>query len=272
MEETVTKLLVVIDPVQEEHLALNRAIVTVPHQQARTVHIHLYVALDMDQNDTSADNPAIYKDLDWFARLVKPIEDAGITYTAEMSWSSEWYTSIRMAAERCEADLIMLPVYQPHSVSLKVFSDSVWRLIRTAPCPVLSVRRSTGVQQGRRVVLLAVNFQSSSPEAEQLNEGIIACGKWFQEIYGSDLHIVNAYEDSLHFPDRSRIIKQSGVDNSKIHIVNGRAEDVILDKARELDADLTVLGIRKRFSRWRGSTADRIVNRIGSDLLLLGSE
>ncbi|HUH37297.1 MAG TPA: universal stress protein, partial [Spongiibacteraceae bacterium] len=78
-----------------------------------------------------------------------------------------------------------------------------------------------------------------------------------------------AYSDSLHHPDRSRLARESGVDRANIHTRVGDPEVVIADVAREIDADIVVLGTRSRASRWRGNTSERIITRVECDVLCI---
>ncbi len=81
--------------------------------------------------------------------------------------------------------------------------------------------------------------------------------------------MVNAYSDSLHYPDRAQLATKTGVDSNKIHVKGGSPEDVIAEVAKEVNADVVVIGTRKRSSRWRGNTAERIITRVNCDILAI---
>ena len=85
----------------------------------------------------------------------------------------------------------------------------------------------------------------------------------------AELHIVNAYEDSLNYPDRAELANKTQVDTAKIHVRAGDADEVIATLAKELKADLVVLGTRKRSSRWRGNTSEKIVTKVSCDILAI---
>ncbi len=267
------KFFIVVDPSQDEPLALDRALITaqvVNESAARggveQLDIQVFIAVDADNVDTSADNDRVYRDAAWILdRVVKPLQDAGCQFSVEMSWSTEWYDSIIRAARRFGAERIMMPMVRRPSARDLLFGESVWHLLRTAECPVLLVQ--PGSRPRRNKILAAVNFQSHKPEYQRLNEEILARARWFAENYGAELHFVNAYSDSLHYPDRSALARKTGVENSNIHVRSGDPADVISSVASEIDADVVVLGTRARSSRWRGNTSERIITRVGCDIL-----
>lgn len=268
-----SKILIVVDPTQDAAVALDRAIVTA-ELIAKTPgapserHMHILVAADMDNNDTSAKNERMRRDRTWFTdELLAPLEKSGLDHSLEISWSDDWYGSILKAAKDYGAELIMLPLMKKPSTTDWFFTESVWRLMRTADCPVLIVQPQA--QSKRAVILAAVNFQSHKKEYQTLNDMIIERGQWISETYGADMHVVNAYTDSLNYPDRAQLAQKTAVDTANIHVRQGDPDDVIAEVASEINADIVVIGTRSRFSRWRGHTAEKIVTEVNCDILAI---
>ena len=268
-----SKILIVVDPTQDSAVALDRAIVTAgliantpgaPNKR----HMHILVAADMDNNDTSAKNARMRRDRTWFTdELLAPLENSNLEYSLEVSWSADWYGSILKAATDYGADMIMLPLMKKPSTADWFFTESVWRLMRTAGCPVLIVQPQA--QSKRAVILAAVNFQSHKKEYQTLNDMIIERGQWISETYGAEMHVVNAYSDSLNYPDRSQLAQRTAVDTANIHVRQGDPDTVISQVAAEVNADIVVIGTRSRFSRWRGNTAEKIVTGVHCDILAI---
>lgn len=259
-------IFVVVDPVQEQHLALERAVVSAKVFNT-PIHLHLFISVDMDHTDTSVDNEAIIRDKNWFADLVRPIEEAGLSYEAQISWSTDWYGAIIRGAERTNADMIMMPLYQRVKGRDLIFNEANWRLMRTAGCPILVCQ--PGEIGLRKTILAAVNFQSHKPAYQKLNKLIVERSKWMAEKYNADLHFVNAYSDSLNYPDRAVLAKETGVDTSRIHVKSGSPDEVIAATARELNADIVMLGTQNRNSRWRGNTAEKIFTKVRCDVMVI---
>lgn len=263
-------ILIVVDPSQDKPLALDRAINTAKRAAAGTVapKFHIFVAVDYDNTDTSASNPAMNREVTWFLEMIiAPLDESGIEYTVELSWSSDWYSSIIDVSKKHSPELIMLPLISRPSARERMFNESIWHLLRTAQCPVLVVQ--PGSPEERQNILAAVNFQSDKPDYQRLNDMILARGRASAINNGGQLHIVNAYKDSLNYPDRAQLAKKTEVDTANIHVKAGDPDEVIAACAKETQADLIVLGTRSRSSRWRGNTSEKIITKVDCDILMI---
>jgi len=268
-------LFIVVDPSQQDPVALDRALITarlvgknMPPEAVEALHLHVYVAVDFDNVDTSADNPESYQSTDWFFdRIITPLKESGFQYSVEMSWVSDWYAGITTAAQRVQAERIMIPLVHRPRAHERLLGESVWHLLRTAPCPVLLCQPDSRPKRDK--VLVAVNVQSHKPKYQRLNDELIQRGRWFADNYDAELHFVNAYSDSLHYPDRAQLAQKAGIERSRIHVRAGEPADVIASVAQDIDADVVVIGTATRASRWRGNTSERIITRIASDILVI---
>ena len=126
--ETVERVLVVVDPTKDNHPALDRAVITSRIRKTRP-YFHVFMGVDGESIDTSATNPALYRDADWILNLLKPLREEGLNYSSQASWSTQWQQSILEAAKQIEADLIVIPDY---SINARAgfLSDSNWALLR----------------------------------------------------------------------------------------------------------------------------------------------
>ncbi len=265
------RVLVVVDPSSSGGLlALERALST-NDEIAKTAYgkpleIKVLLAVDTDSVDTSADNPAILRDSDWMMeKVVAPLSDRGYPFSVQVSWSTDWYGTILRVARAEQIDSIMLPLAtKPHERG-RLFNESVWRLMRTAQAPVLFAQPNSAPK--RKVLLAALNVQSHKPEHQKLNESTLVRARGMASLFGAELHVVNAYEDSLNYPDRSQLVAMTGVDSANIHVMAGETDDVIRQVATKINADLLILGTRPRPNRWRGTTAERIITRLDCDIM-----
>lgn len=265
------RVLVVVDPSSPGGLlALERALVTnaeiAKTSYGKPLEIKVLLAVDTDNVDTSADNPDILRDSGWMMdKVVGPLGERGYPFKVEVSWSTDWYGTILRAARSEPVDTIMLPLAsKPHERG-RLFNESVWRLMRTASAPILFAQPNVAPQ--RKVLLAALNIQSHKPEHQQLNESTLVRAKGMASLFGAELHVVNAYEDSLNYPDRSQLAAMTGIDTANIHVLAGETDDVIRKVAKDINADLLILGTRPRPNRWRGTTAERIITRLDCDIM-----
>ncbi|WP_111643081.1 universal stress protein [Marinimicrobium alkaliphilum] len=267
------KIFVVVDPSAKEHVALERAVIT-SALHATKPYIYVFVAVDGDATDTRASNDSLFRDQRWFDEQIKqPLESAGLDYLIEVSWSTEWQKSIHQSAKRFGADLIYLPVQAKHNTRRFTFSESKWELLKGADCPVVLIR--PGAKPQRKVILAAVNFQARRDVQRELNTIIIEQARHYAEVYGAELHVVNAYLDSMLYPDRGRLAKETQTPSERIHVKNGYSSDVIAQVAEEINADLVVMGTLGQtgmLKTRRGNTAERIIAALDDDVMVINHE
>jgi len=264
------KLLVVVDPNDVEQLALHRTLVTAGLRETAP-KIKVFVGVDPEAVDTRSNNDNLVRDQPWFENEVfKGLNDAGLEYDLEVSWSSEWQKSILESAKRFGADEVLLPIHPKTNRLRFTFSENKWDLLKSVSCPVVLVR--PGAQEKRRVILAAVNFQAKSSEQQALNQRILDRSHRTAALYGADLHVVNAYVDSNHYPDRGALAKQSELPAERLHVSVGYTDEVVANTAAEIDADLVIVGTLnqhgKKSSR-RGNTAARVIGNQKVDVMVV---
>ncbi|BFM17762.1 universal stress protein UspE [Maricurvus nonylphenolicus] len=263
------KLFVVVDPNDDEHVALERALITASQREVKP-KIRVFIAVDHEAVDTRADNDNLFRDTAWFDEKVRgPLEAAGVEADAELSWSSEWQWAIQRSASHFGADTIYLPVHKPSNARRFTFSDSKWDLLKTADCPVLLVR--PGAKPERKVVLAAVNFQADRENQRELNDRVLERGRLVAERNNADFHVVNAYVDSMLYPDRGKLANETGLPAEKIHVRSGYTDEVVAEVAKDIEADIVIIGTLgqtgKRRTR-RGNTASRVIAGLNSDVMV----
>lgn len=266
------KLFVVVDPTADQHIALERAII-ISNLQTTKPQLYVFVAVDAEATDTRATNDNLFRNQNWFDETIKqPLANAGLDYLIEVSWSTEWQESIRQSAKRFGADLIYLPVHAKTS-SRFTFTESKWELLKGAYCPVVLIRPGANAQ--RKVILAAVNFQAQRDVQRELNKKILSNAKHYAQVYGADLHVINGYLDSMTYPDRGRLVNETGLPAERIHVKNGYTSDVVSALAEEINADLVVMGTLGQngmTTTRRGNTAERLIAALDTDVMVINHE
>jgi len=263
---------VVVDPNDEKHVALERALTTSRDRNPQP-RLAVFVAVDGEAVDTRAVNDHLFRDESWFREQIRdPISAAGLTCEITVCWSSDWQAAIVQESKRCNAEMIYLPVHAKSSRRF-TFAESKWQVLKTARCPVVLIRPSAKEQ--RKVVLATVNYQAKTLEQRQLNRQISERATYIAGHYGAELHLVNAYLDSMLYPDRGALAKladKTGVPTHRIHVKRGYTSDVVEEVAREVDADLVVMGTMNQYgetgSFLRGNTAERVIGQLDVDVMV----
>lgn len=267
------KLFVVVDPTDKSPEALERALKTSKLRTNNTI-LKIFVAVDAEAVDTRATNDCVYRDQFWFEEVIrKPIEASGFEYSIEVSWSHEWQQAILQSSRLFGADRIYLPVHDRVSATRFTFSEAKWGLLKTAECPVVLIQPNAPKQ--RNTVLAAVNFQAIEDIQRSLNSKIIEWGKEVSNLYGAEFHVVNAFMDSMNYPDRGQLARQTGLDASRIHVEQGFTDESIAKIAQDIDADLVILGTLGQngmTSSRRGNTASRVIAGLTQDIMVINSQ
>ena len=80
------------------------------------------------------------------------------------------------------------------------------------------------------------------------------------------------YHDRNYEPNAAKIARRCSVSKEKIHVVHGQTDEVIANTAREIDADLIVIGTVGRTgikATVVGNTSERLLDHTHCDVLVL---
>jgi universal stress protein E len=266
------RIFVVVDPSDTHHIALDRVVKTAKLADHLPI-VKIFIAVDADAVDTRAVNNNLFRDQSWFDTAIRePLEQAGIEFTVEVCWSNEWQESINIASKPFNPDMIYIPVHERGQSTRLFFSESKWTLLKSAHSPVALIQ--PGAKEKREVILAAVNFQAIRESQIDLNKRILETGELLSRFYNAEFHVVNAYLDSLHYPDRSKLSKETGLAPARIHVEEGYTNDVVAAVAKKLDADLVVMGTLNQLGMTktrRGNTAERLIAALEQDIIVVNS-
>jgi nucleotide-binding universal stress UspA family protein len=201
-------------------------------------------------------------------------------------------------------DLVIKNV-EPSEGLLDVFFGSTdMHLMRKCPCPVWIIK--PGHKHYRRI-LACIDFDPDSSQNEALNRQIIEIATSLAVAEVSELHIIHALEPFSEGVLRSTAIAQKRVEfdaileaekktrerwletlldeqsaamrledadfhKVQIHLIKGLARNVVPMKARELDADLIVMGTLSRTGipgYFIGNTSESILSQVNCSVLTM---
>lgn len=203
-------------------------------------------------------------------------------------------------------DLVMKSAEEHHTLKNRIFGSVDMHLLRKCPCPVW-IMKSHEITQYKGIVA-AVDFEPSEDEKKMsnLNRQILELASSLALSEFSQLHVAHAWtawgESLLNTPrfnlaeggrvdewiEQQRVTHEKRVDvlmgilsdmissetneylGPKVHIVKGKAYDVIPNLVREQQADLVVMGTVARTGIpgfLMGNTAENILNNIDCSVL-----
>lgn len=188
---------------------------------------------------------------------------------------------------------------------LDVFLGSTdMHLLRKCPCPVLI---SWPGRKSYKRILACVDYAPGDAQNEAMNRKIIEIASSLARFESGELHVIHAIEPfgekflraayiankGMNFEELSEVEKKKRNDwleklldehssavkegdeetvASGIHLIKGHARDVVPMKARELNADLIILGTLSRTGipgYFIGNTSENILNQVRCSVLTL---
>ncbi len=258
-------ILVVVDPTQTHHPSLERALV-MARQSQRQLHL-IFLLLSTEQTRKSDDLTSLTCSGQWVNEHIHaPVAELGIEHSILISWSKNWSETLLALETREDVGMTLISFYGSGREHL--LSDDNWKLLRNSSKPILIARQKEG--ETSRRLLASIKTQDSS--YEERNKNVINGAQTLAEVYNMELHVVNAYTDSLSFPDRAKVAALAAVPNEHVHIKVGEPQKVICDVARDINADLVLISShqRKGFQGMlRGNTVEKIIAGVGRDVLMI---
>jgi len=261
-------ILVIIEPSFDQHLALERALITAKLREVPP-KLHLFICPDVDNTDLKARNQGLYRDSRWLEELTKTVVESNLEFSYELCWTMEWSNAVLNCADRIQPAAIFIPDYDP-AVRRNMFTNSKWDLLRKSFCPVMITR--PGASNYRKVILAAMNIRTEDQKYIDMNDKIMTEAKKLVKIYAADLYVVNSYKDSMHYPDREKLLKFTGLPTENVHLGEGDPADIIANYADQINADLVIIGTMRRSGAaalMRGNTSERVLNKVKQDVVTL---
>ncbi|GAB2992886.1 universal stress protein UspE [Psychrosphaera aestuarii] len=292
-------VLVVIDPTEDTQKALSRALELAEKQPIRiTLFLTIYdfsyemtTMLSSDERQHMRD--AVIADREsWLLDLITHSPTIPHDIKTKVVWHNRPYESIIRTVIEGNYDLVIKGTHSHDTLKSVIFTPTDWHLLRKCPCALLLVKEHEWPEHGK--VLAAVSAGTEDDKHQELNDRIIGHGKHIAELLESDTHLINAYPPTPvniaveipefdpneynstmkqhHLTSMEALANKHEVPNTRCHVVEGMAEDVIPRVANDLDAELVVMGTVGRLgitAALIGNTAEHVIDNINCDLLAI---
>ncbi len=281
------RVLAVIDPRDEVHLALERCR-QLPIENDLDIHAVLFI-----ESASAAEFKSIYsKKSNWFREQVAPYIADGYKITTEVVPFQKLYEAVIETATINDADIILKPMRQ-HSLFQSVVRTSTdWNLIRHCNFPLLLIS-DQDITYGKPV-LASVDVCSGEENHEALNEIVIQQAKQVAPMLNGAVVLVNAWRaatpmmavgsvDATPYPTPSdlqnehkeaatALLHKHGLELSQIHIEEGAPAYVINHVASSVNAGTIVMGTVARTGisgTLIGNTAEGVLEGTDCDVLVV---
>ncbi|WXL27990.1 universal stress protein [Ectopseudomonas mendocina] len=270
--QAIRSILVVVDPSQNEDLALKRAKLIASVTQS---HLHILIC------DKKTDHSALLCD------LTEELNNEGFSVTSQQAWNESLHQTI-VTVQQSEGCGLVVKQHSHDSLLKKaILTPDDWKVLRYCPAPVLLVKTDTSWTDG--VILAAVDVGNSDAEHRTLHSTIVSHGYEIATLAQSALHVVSAHPSPMlsaadptfqltetiqarYRANCAEFQKQYDVTDDRLHIVEGPADVLIPQTAKRLNASVVVVGTVARTGLSGvliGNTAEVILDTLETDILVL---
>ncbi len=294
------KILVVIDPASDHQPALSRALHLA--EKCPDTSITLFLAIYdfsyemtsmLSVDERSAMRKGVIQQREaWLEELIEEPRQNGVDIQLNVVWHNRPYESIVAHVITQQHDLLIKATHEHDTLGSIIFTPTDWHLLRKCPCPVLMVKEHCWPENSK--IIAAVNLASDNEDHDNLNDKIVNEAKCFAETLNSEPVLLNTYPatpvnitielpefDPASYTDAVRghhltamkaLRQKHGMPEEQTRVEEGLAEDVIPDVAKQLDAELVILGTTGRTGLsaiFIGNTAEHTIDKLNCDLLAL---
>lgn len=281
------QILVVIDPLTDDQLALNRAVHLAADLDASLLlFCCCYLSEDEMASYSSrkdAKRSHLAETSAWLKELAAPLKAQGLEVACEVVWNQQWEVMVAQAAARAGAHLVVKSSFQHSALTRKFSRTSDVYLMRTASCPVLLVKSDEAWQNN--IILAAVSLDAiDTDEHGLLNNRILTYAHRLAKATDGELHLVSALEnapdlaalfssleDDPETPDEIAA-QRFGVPIARMHVKPGNPKAAITEMAQTLHADVVIIGTMARkglAATLLGNTAEKVLDAMDTDVMVV---
>ena len=227
---------------------------------------------------------------DSLAARIKEHRPDGVDVKPIVAWEKSVHEWVTTHARRNDVNVV---VKTGHRTETFLYTPTDWHLLRECETPVLIV--AGRLWHPMRSVVAAVDFGSRSEVKRNLNDAVVRTAKDYASALAYPLHVVyvihvptvlkdlDVIDERAHVdkvrrrlqPEIAAFAQRHEIAEDRICIESGEVHRVIPSMAARLQAQLVVMGTVGRMgvsARLVGNTAERILTRLGADVLALKPE
>jgi universal stress protein E len=237
--------------------------------------------------------------LEYLEEAAEELRTEGLAVETHVHWDNPIYRGVVRRVEESSPDLVVKDTHYHSTLRRTLFTNTDWNLIRTCPVPLLLAKPGDWPDSPRVVAALDPGHLGDKPAA--LDHDILEWSELLAARMGGELHAVHAFFPAAMIAattamggmplvadataaeiidgERKRvagvlaeIVAAHAVAPVRVHIEHGAASEVLSRVADGLGAAVTVMGAVSR-SRLHevfvGSTAERVLDRISGDVLVV---
>ena len=292
------RLLVVIDPSQPSHPALERGAWLAQRTQA-TLHaiaVEYSAALDGGSLENSLQDKARAALLEerarWLDDLLEPVRKAGVAVHSQVLWGKRLHEVALQQVSELRPDLVLKSAAHNNLLRRLLLTDSCWQLMRHCPAPLWLVHHA---QWRGHNLCTALDPLHKDDKPAHLDHHLIDTAQSLSAALGLRAHYVHCHaplprtllnnaelladyqqyssdEAIKHQQAFDQVVGAHAIDAEATHLLEGAPEHILPRFVRKHEIDLLIMGA---IARGRldtiliGHTAERLLEAVDCDLLVV---
>lgn len=299
-----SKILCVIDPTQNAQPALARASWLAESSGAEVNLLVCYYDQYLSGDrffDSMSLRKARRETLDRYERKLKalaaPLREDGIAVTTTVVWDHPLHEGIVRQAVALNADVVFKDTHHHSALSVTLFTNTDWSLIRACPVPLWLVTPAR--LHSKPTIVAAIDPFNEHDKPAALDDQILSISKTVAQNVDGDIHAFHAFNPSLpisttpadgfvpmpiptaefeqeirerHENRFKEVTDYHEIPSDHAHLIAGMTHIELPEFAEKAEADVVVMGAvaRNRLQRlFIGATAERTLGHLPCDLLVI---
>lgn len=207
-----------------------------------------------------------------------------------VQWNNRAFEAVIHHVIDNDIDLVVKATKRHDDLASVIFTPTDWHLLRKCPSPVLLVKEHDWPEGGQ--IIAAVNVGSEDDEHNLLNDKLTVIANDYAKLLNGNVNLVNsypstplniaievpefdpdAYNNSVkhhHQAEMAGHAKKYGITTANTYVKEGLPEKVIPMVAKDIDAELVIIGTVGRVglsAALIGNTAEHVIDELDCDVL-----
>ena len=207
-----------------------------------------------------------------------------------VQWNNRAFEAVIHHVIDNDIDLVVKATKRHDDLASVIFTPTDWHLLRKCPSTVLLVKEHDWPEGGQ--IIAAVNVGSEDDEHNLLNDKLTVIANDYAKLLNGNVNLVNsypstplniaievpefdpdAYNNSVkhhHQAEMAGHAKKYGITTANTYVKEGLPEKVIPMVAKDIDAELVIIGTVGRVglsAALIGNTAEHVIDELDCDVL-----
>jgi universal stress protein E len=283
------KILVIVDPTVSEHPELDKAASLATRCSAS---LQLFVCATPEARTVLRGDGS-----ELLTTLAMPLRQRGLTVSTHMESAEVLHEGLLACISSTDADLVVKQTHHHSLLQRTLLTHTDWHFIRDCSLPLLLTKEAPW--HAAPTVIAAVDPDHVHDKPAALDRAILDIAAQFARHLAGSVHAVHAYlpvaitvlmtegiaplagaitptamqqEADAHRQRLRELVQRHALPESALRLVLGTAIEALPRTAREMQADVMVLGAvaRSGLARWvLGGTAERVLEHLPCDALIV---